>query len=117
MNNLLSKPLFLQSLKRTRAMPFIFRRFSTNSLYQGNLINMIIQIQVEKAHLPEFHEIIKHDAIESRKEYGCLRFDVIADRSDETKFWLYEVYVDQAAQDYHVTTPHYKEWSEFKVKS
>lgn len=42
-----------------------------------------------------------------RDEPGCLTFDVLRDRSDEDLIWLYEVYVDEAAFEAHMRTPHF----------
>lgn len=42
-----------------------------------------------------------------RDEAGCLTFDVLRDRSDADLVWLYEVYVDEAAFEAHMRTPHF----------
>lgn len=50
-----------------------------------------------------------HDnaAASVRDEPGCLTFDVLLDRRDDTLVWLYEVYVDEAALDAHMRTAHF----------
>ena len=45
-----------------------------------------------------------------RDEPGCLLFDVIQDMDDPNRIYLYEVYRDQAALDYHRQAPHYLKW-------
>ena len=55
---------------------------------------MVIQLKIELEHETEFMEVIRHDAIESRKEPGCIRFDVTADPENKGVYWLYEAYVD-----------------------
>lgn len=42
-----------------------------------------------------------------RDEPGCLTFDVLRDRSDPDRVWLYEVYVDEAAFEAHMHTAHF----------
>lgn len=42
-----------------------------------------------------------------RDEPGCLTFDVLRDRSDPDRVWLYEVYVDEAAFEAHMQTAHF----------
>lgn len=42
-----------------------------------------------------------------RDEPGCLSFDVLRDRSDPDRVWLYEVYVDEAAFEAHMQTAHF----------
>ena len=41
------------------------------------------------------------------KEPGCRTFDVCSDPDDPHKFFLYELYDDQAAVDAHGQTGHY----------
>jgi autoinducer 2-degrading protein len=66
-------------------------------------------IQIKRDYRDEFIEAIKEDARDSvAKEKGCLRFDVIQDASHMDRFWLYEVYKDEAAFKVHMETPHLK---------
>lgn len=66
--------------------------------------------------LPEcveaFAEITKYNHENSRKEPGNVRFDVLHDNNDPTKFVLYEVYVDADAAAAHKNTEHYNKWRE-----
>ncbi len=41
-------------------------------------------------------------------EPGCLRFDVIQDAGDPNLLWVYEIYVDEDAFNYHTQTDHFK---------
>ena len=41
-------------------------------------------------------------------EPGCLRFDVIQDAGDPNRVWVYEIYVNEAAFNYHTQTEHYR---------
>ena len=57
----------------------------------------------------ELSEAIKEGARDSvQKGKGGLRFDVIQDASHMDRFWLYEVYKDEAAFKAHMETPHLK---------
>ena len=47
-----------------------------------------------------------------REELACLRFDVARDPAKNGRFFLYEVYEDEAAFEAHRQTPHYKSFSE-----
>lgn len=76
-------------------------------------IAVVVNVEVKPDRLDDFLQVMDHDAIESRKEEGCLRFDVLRDLSDPNKFVFYEVYRDQAAIDFHKATPHFKGWSDF----
>ncbi len=46
----------------------------------------------------------------SIREPGNLRFDVLRDPVDATRFLIYEAYVDAAAAAAHKETSHYLEW-------
>lgn len=73
-------------------------------------------------HAPKF---VKEDKVEAfiasvskdgvgstHEEQGCLRFDVYQNVNDPTELYLYEVYVNPDAFDYHKSTPHIKQWVE-----
>ena len=58
----------------------------------------------------------------SLTERGCIQFDVCADPVDHRRVFLYEVYIDRAAFDAHLSTEHFKmfdrtvaPWIESKV--
>ncbi len=77
------------------------------------MIILHVTIQVKPEHVSDFLEIVRYDAEHSeRDEPGCLRFDVIRDRDDPNRFYLYEVYRDEAAFEGHRQTPHFKEYFE-----
>jgi (4S)-4-hydroxy-5-phosphonooxypentane-2,3-dione isomerase len=46
------------------------------------------------------------------QEPGCLRFNVFQNRDNPTELYLYEVYVNKAAFEYHTRTPHFERWLE-----
>lgn len=47
-----------------------------------------------------------------RYEDSCLRFDVSQDLLKDGRFFLYEIYEDEAAFDAHLESPYYKSFSE-----
>jgi len=51
---------------------------------------------------------VNHEA--SILEPGNLRFDVLRDPADPTRYLLYEAYVDAEAAAAHKTTAHYLAW-------
>ena len=54
--------------------------------------------------------ILKNMVTNSRREPGCLRFDVLQDKDDKSKFVIQEVYKDEAALEDHKKTDHYNQW-------
>ncbi len=72
----------------------------------------IVHIWVKEQFLPEFIEITRYNHENTRKEPGNIRFDVLEDASDKTKFVLYEVFESEEAVAAHKTTEHYNRWRE-----
>ncbi|EPY1011566.1 putative quinol monooxygenase [Vibrio vulnificus] len=43
----------------------------------------------------------------TRNEQGCLRYELLKDKSDVTKFLFQELFADQAAFDFHCDQPYF----------
>jgi len=67
----------------------------------------LVRIHVKPDKVDAFRETIRANHEGSVAEPGCLRFDVAQSRDDPTRFVLWEWYLDEAANAYHKTTPHY----------
>ncbi|MBG82129.1 MAG: antibiotic biosynthesis monooxygenase [SAR202 cluster bacterium] len=68
---------------------------------------------VKQGHVDAFIESVTKDGIGStHQEPGCLRFDVYQNVNDPTELYLYEVYANPDAFEYHKGTPHIKKWVE-----
>ena len=77
------------------------------------MIANLVKVRVKPEKTARFLEAIEHDALHSEQdERGCLRFNVIRDRTDPNVYIFYEVYEDEAALDEHRKTPHFGVWSE-----
>ncbi|MDH1104864.1 antibiotic biosynthesis monooxygenase [Pseudomonas otitidis] len=69
---------------------------------------LLLKTQLKPGSLEAFMEAMRINAAASvRDEPGCLVFDVLRDRSDPDRVWLYEVYTDEAAFKAHMQTPHF----------
>lgn len=69
---------------------------------------LLLKTQLKPGSLEAFMEAMRINAVASvRDEPGCLVFDVLRDRSDPDRVWLYEVYTDEAAFEAHMQTPHF----------
>ena len=72
---------------------------------------IFVTINVKEEHLGEFTQASFGDAQGAcRDEPGCFRFDINQDADLPTRFYLYEVYRDEAAFQDHIETPHLKKW-------
>jgi len=66
-----------------------------------------VQVHVRAERVREFIDAILDNARNTRNEPGNLRFDVLQNTKDETRFMLYEVYRSEADFKAHQQTPHY----------
>ena len=70
-------------------------------------IALVVHVTVKPEHREAYLDIMRAHAANCLKiEEGCLYFDVGADRADENRIVLYEVYRDQAALDSHAASAH-----------
>ncbi len=70
----------------------------------------LVHVYVNSDRIADFIEATRLNHEQSIKEPGNLRFDVLQDDSDPSKFILYEVYATQEAVNAHKETPHYLQW-------
>lgn len=66
-----------------------------------------VELVVRAECVGEFGLAIIANARASRAERGCRQFDVCAAPEDPARLFLYELYVDRAAFDEHLRTPHF----------
>jgi len=76
-------------------------------------IAIVVDAEIEPDRVEEFLKVIEEDTLGSRKEPGCLRFDVL--RASETRFFFYEAYKSADDVVFHKEQPHFKLWSDFKA--
>lgn len=65
------------------------------SARQSDAFTRIVKLTVRPGRLDEFHKLIPTACTESRKEPGCIRWDLMRDRANKCVFHLYEVYADK----------------------
>lgn len=71
-----------------------------------------VHVYLKSDKIEQFKELIRANHEGSIREPGCLRFDVAQSKADPTEFILWEWYVDEAANQFHKTTPHYLAFKE-----
>ena len=74
------------------------------------MIVTFVHVWVKPEYTNQFIEACKVNHRESVKESGNLRFDVLQDASDSSKFTLYEAYETEDAAKAHKDSEHYKVW-------
>jgi len=71
-----------------------------------------VNVWVKKDFIKDFIEATILNHIESVKEPGNLRFDILQDPNDPCRFVLYEAYESESAAINHKDTQHYLTWRE-----
>jgi autoinducer 2-degrading protein len=70
----------------------------------------LVQAHVRADGVEIFRAASEVNARESRREPGVIRFDVVQETEDPTRFVLIEVFRDPAAAASHRETAHYLHW-------
>lgn len=81
----------------------------------SEVIAIVVEAEIKPERVEEFLDIIEKDAIGSRAEPGCLRFDVVKDGMKDNVYFFYEVYENSDAVAFHKEQPHFKLWGDFKA--
>ncbi len=74
------------------------------------MIATLVHVWVKPDCIDKFIKASEINHKNSILEKGNLRFDILQDASDQTKFLLYEAYESQEASNAHKETDHYKTW-------
>lgn len=69
----------------------------------------IVRINVKPDRVEDFLDAFRLNYEGTTKEPGNVRFDVLQDPEDETRFTIYEVFQSAESVDEHRKTEHYKE--------
>jgi Uncharacterized conserved protein len=71
---------------------------------------LVVSIKVSKEKIGDFIEATRENMAHSRREPGVLRFDLLQDEADPSRFLLVEAYRDAEAQAAHKESAHYAKW-------
>jgi autoinducer 2-degrading protein len=69
-----------------------------------------VHVQVKPEFVKDFIEAIRENHEHSVREPGNLRFDILQDAQDPSRFVLYEAYESEKAALAHKETSHYLKW-------
>ncbi len=68
---------------------------------------IVVEFRAKSDKTEEFAALIDRHAFNSRREEGCLAFDVCQDPEEPARFVFYEAYRDQAAHRLHTDQDSY----------
>jgi (4S)-4-hydroxy-5-phosphonooxypentane-2,3-dione isomerase len=69
-----------------------------------------VHVHVKPESISDFRQATLDNARSSVQEPGIVRFDVVEEQNDRTRFVLIEVYRSPAAAAAHKETAHYAKW-------
>ncbi|MDR0520745.1 MAG: antibiotic biosynthesis monooxygenase [Planctomycetaceae bacterium] len=70
----------------------------------------IVHVHVKPEFTEQFKEASVKNAMNTVKEPGNYRYDVLQQPDDPARFVFYEVYSDETALDFHKQSAHFSEW-------
>jgi (4S)-4-hydroxy-5-phosphonooxypentane-2,3-dione isomerase len=71
-----------------------------------------VHVSVNPEHIEDFIKSTRINHESSIRESENMRFDVLQDPDDPSRFVLYEAYASEAGAAAHRQTPHYLTWRE-----
>jgi quinol monooxygenase YgiN len=73
---------------------------------------LVVEFMIHPPHVADFErEILANARASLATEPGCRQFDVCRDPGDRCRFFLYELYDNEAAVQAHLAAPHFLEMS------
>ena len=76
------------------------------------MIVTIVHIKVVPDYIDSFIQASTENHLESVKETGNIRFDLLRSDDNPSRFVLYEAYESESAATAHKETAHYLKWRE-----
>ncbi|WP_132979249.1 MULTISPECIES: putative quinol monooxygenase [unclassified Pigmentiphaga] len=73
----------------------------------SSCVAYVVKSGMEESFLAAVAELAKA----TRAEPGCLSYRFHRDPEDAARFFLYELYTDEAAYLAHQATPHFEQWA------
>ena len=76
---------------------------------------VVVHSHNQPEHVKRFGEITLQNAEASRGEAGCVRFDILQQADDPTRFTFVEIFKSKEDGAKHLETSHFKKWVEEAV--
>ena len=74
---------------------------------QSNLQHLVFNPKIKEEAVEEFIKLVNENQVATRKEPGVLRAEFMRDKEIKNKFYVNDVYRNQAAWDHHAATPEF----------
>lgn len=77
------------------------------------MVVLIAKTVVAKKNEAEYLQLAKKMVEETRKEVGCIYYDLVQDTNEAGVFYFVEKYTDQEAVEHHKGSAHFKTYVPF----
>ena len=74
------------------------------------MLAIVVNLEIQEGKGDEAVAAFEANAAGSRTEPGCLKWEWARRVDEPSHFAIYELYVDQAAIDFHRASPHFLAW-------
>jgi len=74
------------------------------------MLALIVHLEARPGAADQLIAALEHNALHSRQEPGCLRWEWSRQVDCPDRFAIYEVYLDEAAIEAHRSSPHVDIW-------
>ena len=74
------------------------------------MVSYLVRMRFAAEDRENVSDILRHLALASRQEPGCVSFVPHTAEDDPTMVVIYEQYQDRAASEFHRATPHFKKY-------
>ncbi len=95
--------------------PVFLLRLKACAQKEETMYIVLVQSRIQEEYVERFREATTQNAEASRGEEGCVRFDVIQQVDDPTRFTFIEIFKSEEAGAVHRETSHFKKWLEEAV--
>ena len=74
---------------------------------------VMVEFDIKPEKIQRFKHRVAQQATDSlNKEEGCLVFEIWLSADKPEQIYLYEIYADKAAFDFHLDSPHFREFDQ-----
>ena len=108
-----AKPLAKKRVRRLRPIDWGPPSTWSTSASPPQLV-VVVTLDVKEGYLDEAARLLSASARGSRKEPGCVRFDVLRDEANQLRLVTYEAFTTAAAMEDHKAQPHTRAWGAFQ---
>lgn len=75
------------------------------------MLNIIVRRKLKEGTIEQYLKCTEKAVAETRKEQGCIRYELCQSKEDPLQFAMFECWESQEHFNAHFETPHFKEFA------